>query len=294
MANIKGGGFAAVGLDGLVMTSADGREWQEKSLGDGISLQHVCFGDGRCVVAGKHGATAKYAASSDGSSWRQGDGEKSYTGGDVGIFHFKGKFFAVSGDGANAGDNKPRIASSSDGVKWSGYESISGKRRFSAFASNGNIIVAAGDKGRRAWSNDGMDWKDDEGARPLDTMISMAYGNGIFVGSGLHGMRMTTKDGKSWSSRIDGEEGEHINSMLWTGEQFVGVGLGATYFSPDGLTWSRQPNENAPTCATYGNGLFVGVRWKGRILVSKDALRWEESHRGPNHLEKVVFGPFGG
>ena len=78
--------------------------------------------------------------------------------------------------------------------------------------------------------------------------------------------------------------------MIWTGDRFVAVGQGATYFSPDGLEWTRKENQDPPLIATYGAGVFVGTNWKGRILHSKDAIDWRQVHKAEYHLEALSFG----
>jgi len=294
MPTINGGGFVAVGLDGIRTTSEEGENWSNEETGpDGVSLGHVCFGGGICLVAGKKGPQEKFFVSDNGSSWDSADGERSYGASISGMFSFKNRFFLVGGDGANANDNKPYVTNSEDGLKWGPQKPIGGRYRLRAFATNGELVVGVGDRGRRSHSTDGIEWTDDEGVKAVDTMTTLAYGNGIFVGAGLHGMRMTTENGKSWSAREDGQEGEHIYSMLWTGKQFVGVGEGATYFSSDGRSWDRQPNSDPPTQAAYGNGVFIGTRWKARLLASTDAINWQEIDRASSHLETIAFGQFG-
>jgi len=55
----------------------------------------------------------------------------------------------------------------------------------------------------------------------------------------------------------------------------------------------RFANADAPLTASYGNGGFVGPRWRGRLMRSTDSVRWEETHRGEQHLEAVTFGQMG-
>jgi hypothetical protein len=121
-----------------------------------------------------------------------------------------------------------------------------------------------------------------------------AFGNGVFVGVGLHGLRMSSTDGLKWEHRQTGEEGEHLNSILWAKDRFVAIGAGATYFSADGKTWEKAANENAPLTATFGNGVFVGVAWKGKVLTSTDAKAWKQVVKIDRHLEAVGYGDVSG
>jgi hypothetical protein len=120
--------------------------------------------------------------------------------------------------------------------------------------------------------------------------VDVAFGNGVFVGVGLHGLRMLTTDGVKWTDRQIGDEGEHLNSVVWAKDKFVAVGVGATYTSTDGVKWERTANENAPVSMAYGAGVFVGPRWKGRLMRSTDGIKWEEVNKAEYHIEAVAFG----
>ena len=127
-------------------------------------------------------------------------------------------------------------------------------------------------------------------AKPIDTLADVAFGAGKFVGVGLNGLRMSSEDGLTWSAPQRGEEGEHLNTVIWTGDKFAAIGFGATFFSSDGAQWTRQPNQNAPLTAAFGGGTYVGTQWKGRILISKDAVSWKEIYKAGQHVEALCFG----
>ena len=122
-------------------------------------------------------------------------------------------------------------------------------------AFGNGLFVGVGDRGRRACSPDGLDWDDVPDVKPIDTLVDVAFGNGVFVGVGLHGLRMVDRaTALTWSEPVRGAEGEHLNSVVWADDRFVAVGPGATYISPDGLTWERRPNADAPVTFCYGRG----------------------------------------
>jgi len=76
---------------------------------------------------------------------------------------------------------------------------------------------------------------------------------------------------------------------VWAKDRFVAVGAGATFTLKDGLKWERIPNSDAPVSMAYGAGVFVGPRWRGRLMRSTDAVKWEEVHKADSHLEAVAF-----
>jgi len=283
--------FLAVGANGARITSDDGRSWPSDAGGESeVNYTVATFGAGKFVTIGKRGPTSYFAHSSSGTSWDETEVKTGHGGGITGVVYGNEKFIAFAGDAVTVGKADPRVYLSDDGTSWSDAIGIPGKFVLRRAAYGNDTWVAVGDRGRIATSKDGEEWEDVPDTKAINTLIDIAFGNGIFVGTGLHGLRMYSDDGKKWSEPEIGTEGEHINSILWTGSAFVGVGDGGTYGSTDGKTWERVENENAPTFATYGNNLFVGVAWKGRILVSPDANKWEEVYKSSSNFEAITYG----
>ncbi len=279
--------FLAVGHNGLRLTSVDGSQWSVSAQGkEGEIYCCVRFGNGVWNVAGAYGGSNIFAATREGVQWETQSRDAKYSFFVKGLGFGKGNFVALG----PLSDDRGFALLSPDGVTWSKDYPFQGSLTLRRLVFGADRFVAVGDKGRKSFSPDGITWADVPNTRPIDTLIDLTYGNGLFVGGGLHGSRMTSPDGKTWSARQIGEEGEHINSMLWAKDRFVGVGLGGTYFSADGRKWDRQPNTDAPLTATYGNGLFVGASWKGRLLLSKDAITWKEVYKSDHHIEAVAYG----
>lgn len=288
------GVFAAVGHDGLRVVSADGRDWKHAQTGkEGEVYRAVAFGNGRFAAVGSYGGSNLFGATRDGTSWRTKLADAKYTRYLRGLAYGKGEFLATGGDPGNVAGSAPYVVRSADGETWGEFEDIDGRQTLRRLAYGNGVWVGVGDRGRRSVSPDGKKWKDAPDTRALDTLVDVTYGNGLFVGVGLHGLRMTTADGLKWSAPVRGEEGEHLNAVLWTGERFVAVGAGATYASPDGTKWTREPNKDAPLAVAFGGGVFVGAAWKGRLLRSTDAVRWEQVHKCQQHVEAVAFGVVG-
>lgn len=291
MADATSGLFVAVGHNGLRMTSTDGVAWSNLSTGrEGDIYRSACFGDGRFAAVGSYGGDNIFAGSRDGVMWSTSKLDAKYSKYFRGIGFGQGGFLAVGGDPGSVGSSSPLLCRSSDGVTWGGYVEFSGKNILRRVAFGDGRFVGVGDRGRRATSKDGATWVDAPEVKAIDTMVDVVFGGGIFVGVGLHGLRMSTRDGLEWSPRQVGEEGEHLNSVVWTGERFVAIGAGATYFSADGAKWNREPNRDAPTMATFGSGLFIGSRWRGRIVRSTDAIDWREVFKADHHVEAIAFG----
>ena len=199
-------------------------------------------------------------------------------------------FVGLGGDPGSVGDSKPFVVTSRDARDWTESKFITGKNMLRRIAWGNERFVGVGDRGRRAMSTDALQWTDTPDVMAIDSLIDIAFGAGRFVGVGLHGLRMSSEDGVKWSERLLGEEGEHINSVVWTGDRFVAVGQGATYFSPDGLRWERTVNKNPPLVAVYGRRQFLGANWRGRILLSADAIEWRDVFQAEHHIEAIAFG----
>lgn len=283
--------FVAVGHHGQRVVSENGADWKNLQLGkEGEVYRAVAFGSGVHVAVGNFGGSNLYGATRDGASWQLSSKDGQYKYFLRALVFGDGGFLGIGGDPGAVGSSSPFVVRSADGVAWTDYLPISGKNILRRVAWGGGRFVGVGDRGRRSVSADGKEWKDAAATKAVDTLVDVAFGAGRFVGVGLHGLRSATADGLAWPHRFAGEEGEHLNSVIWTGERFVAVGQGATYLSPDGLEWTRKENKDAPLIAAYGAGVFVGTTWKGRILLSKDAIEWKDVYKAEHHLEAVAFG----
>jgi hypothetical protein len=283
--------FVAVGQDGLRLASADGTAWGDKHTGkDGEVYRSAAFGNGLFVATGSYGGDNILAASPDGKVWKTSKQEAKYVKYIRGLTFGDGRFLALGGDPGSVGSSKPFVLFSKDGLTWDGPHDVPGKHILRRAVWGDGRFVAVGDRGRRAASPGGKEWKDAAEAKAIDTLVDVAFGNGVFVGVGLHGLRSSSKDGLTWTPAKRGEEGEHLNSVVFAKDTFVAIGAGATYLSKDGEVWERHANADAPQVACWGEGVFVGASWKGRLLVSSDGIKWKETHKATANVQAVAFG----
>jgi len=307
------GAFVAGGELGIRVGSVDGREWiiadtkakaakNKKSWAGHGAFWGTAVGDGQAVVIGPFGNSGSILSSTEnGLDWTEVDllEDKDEDCRLLDIAHGNGRYVAVGGTTPNYIQGMWRW--SDDGKTWSPPQiahrrKIDGAGGFLRVAFGNDRFVAIGKTGKMGVSKDGESWEfrntKKQKVDPLiDTFIEIVHGNGLFIGTGLHGMRRYSEDGVKWSEPVIGKEGEHLNAMIWTGEQFVGVAPGATYFSNDGKEWNRVPNENAPLFIAYGNGLYAGVRYRGEILTSRDAISWEHVADVEKDLRTIDFLP---
>ena len=291
--------FIAAGENGLRAFSRDGIEWTHQQLDrDGVLLHHACIVNGRCVVFGKFGGDSIGWSTADGATWDAFKlNAQAYVGSFGPVFSAAGKFHIIAEDSSPV----PGEITSADGKAWTPRKPITADRKgmrndasLRRIAQGNGRVVIVGDYGARlVRKDDAALFEIAQGTLAADTLIDIAFGNGVFVGGGMHGLCMRSEDGLTWTDRATGEEGEHINAMIWDGRQFVGIGQGGTYLSKDGKAWRREPNENAPTTAAFGAGIFIGSLWPGKLLRSTDGIHWKQVHEFPHHILALAHGRLG-
>ena len=57
--------------------------------------------------------------------------------------------------------------------------------------------------------------------------------------------------------------------------------------------WQRMPNENAPTVAAFGDGVYIGSLWPGKLLRSTDGIHWKPVLELPHHILGLGYGKLG-
>lgn len=289
---LSGPVFVAAGEDCMRCFSRDGLTWTNLILGkDGQIFSAVAFGNGRCVASAHFGGSDVTVSTEDGFTWQGTSYDAKYANYIETLTFFNNQFQALG---------VKFFMSSDDGLKWGPMGKLPEKKAlfgidptFHRFCVGNGTVVGIGDFGNAIVTTNGRDWTFAPKTKPADALIDVTYGNGVFVAGGMHGLRMRSVDGLTWTDRAAGEEGEHINFINFDGKQFVGVGQGATYLSPDGLKWTRVPNTNAPTIAAYGEGIYVGSLWPGKMLRSTDGIAWKEVTQLPQSVSCLAFGKLG-
>jgi hypothetical protein len=269
-----GGAYVAVGNNGLITSSTDGKMWYNRSSFTTETLNDVCAYNGALVAVGRNGTII---ASTDGARWRE---RSSGTANDLSsIVRGESLFVSVGAEGT--------ICTSSDGAAWSispspthnDLSSIAwGRGRFVATGTN-NIIIA---------SDDGKTWNIVFPA--IDTSFWVAGGavtvgdNGFVIVNAL-GQIYFSADGLTWSLKEEKPATGIYRVLAWGAEKYVAIGIVYSAlrcfftYSGDGTNWAKsqqipQSPTMAPKSLKWEANRFVLLAGNG--LYSADGVLWLE------------------
>jgi len=274
--------FVAVGGNGKMATSTDGRTWTaviNSTFGSGERdwINAIAYGNGKFVAGG-----SSMAYSTDGTTWTA---VADSTLNDIrAIAYGNGKFVA-----SYSYDN---MAYSMDGVTWTVVkEYIHGSLRFIEVIAYGNgKFVAGGGLGTRGgiieYSDDGVTWADawadafiEENVFRSSDINAIVYGNGKFVAGGQSGRMATSTDGRTWTAVTQSVFNRYseIEAIAYGNSLFVAGGgsgmIGSRMaYSTDGITWTDvgYSTLNEICAIAYGNNKFVAGGQFGKMAYLSD------------------------
>ncbi len=231
----------------------------------------VAYLNGRFItsgVAGPGGGTT-LSTSTDGSTWSQfasiGPSAPNTQMAMNAIGWQNGLYVAGFKNGA--------IEVSPDGASWLSATYSLKQPMFSVACGGGRCVL--GSTGVVLTSTDGTMRNYTIGSLPNEKngVLGLAWGNGLFVavtetgcnGCGANtGGIYTSPDGTHWSTAVATTGG--LFSVAYGNRGFIAVGWnGASYSSPDGVTWSgpTQVGPGTLTGIAYGSGVYVAVGYTG-------------------------------
>jgi PKD repeat protein len=253
----------AVGLNGAVATSDDGRIWSESHRSDPGSqsyLNDVAWDGERFWAVGDSGVIVSQP---DLSTWRSHISGTSF---DLNAITSTGELLVAVGDNST-------ITVSDDGSEWTPIDTpFSGGLK--AIAGNGSLLVTVGTRGVVATSNDGYVWSS---ATVSDSDLqAVIWDGGRFVVVGQDGLLATSSDGAEWTV-LDVGQASSLNDLIHTHSLYVAVGdNGAILSSPDGEVWSNHESGTTATLrAVASNGVrIIATGSDGELLTSIDGLHW--------------------
>lgn len=257
------GQFVVVGLEGRILTSPDGTNWQTQNPGEGTgSLLSVVHFDDHFLAAGAAGQTV---ASTDGITWEPGS-----IGTEADIFalaHEGGVGVVAVGSGGS-------IFLSERGVEWEEQQSPVSENLLSVAWGAGGF-VAVGDAGSVLESRDGRSW---EVVFEIEqSLYGITFASGRFLGGGIAGTIVTRTEGGEWSEESLFTAQPAIGFGYGRGIFVIVGGSGVVYTAPPGferISGVGVPAQVQLNAVVEGNDTFVTVGQDGGIFTSRDAVTW--------------------
>jgi len=286
------GMFVTAGNGGGILTTADGTDWQDRSIGGVLPLLGVSWVDNQFLMVGGGRDSPILLSSPDGMSWAERDsaaGDWLYA-----VAGGGGRYVAVGQDG--------QIVSSADASTWSNettYQFGNPLRGWlSAVAFGNGRFVAVGSE----WivtSTDGKVWTSAD-TTPPGLLTDVIFGGGRFLAVGIDGNILWSSDGRiSWESTAVAPEIQ-LNSAPYGNGIYLVNGVSGTISNPHSwllrstnLTeWETVYGSTivVPERIVYGNGRFVaGAPRQFLALVSTNGREWTEVSTGSVGISDMVF-----
>lgn len=233
---------ASGGVDALILSSADGITWTERTNPKNVGLFQVTYALGLFVAVGEPDGIDTYTLTSpDGITWTERATPQNR--GLIDVVASPTTLVAVGDfDGVDA-----YIASSANGTAWTERANPSAKGLGAVtYAPELGLFCAVG---------------------------GLNFGASYIV---------TSPDGAVWTARTDPAGGEMIQGVVWAGNQFVASGYtpgGASAYviaSADGITWRVLPDN----LRTIGSWSLYSMCWTGSRIVAVNPLGLLESRNG--------------
>jgi RHS repeat-associated protein len=259
-----GGKFVAVGNNGVIKTSVDGKNWTAQTSNTTDDLYGVAYGYSEATAISTFavcGESGIILTGTDGIHWtRQNSGTTNTL---YGIIHEYSRFVAVGVNGT--------IVAGPDGVTWYdysvniskmlygiAYSFINGLHTFVVVGADGvvltsyeganwtqrssgtsqalrgvvfgaNQFVAVGENGVILTGLNGINWTSRTSSINVD-LLAAAYGNGVYTAVGNSGKILTSEDLVTWTSRSSGVRG-NLFGVVFGNSRFVAVGASEIIYS---------------------------------------------------------------
>lgn len=252
-----GTSYVAVGHDGRLETSPDGRTWTTVRAG-GVSLYGVTWSGTQWVVVGDEGTVL---TSPDAVTWTaQASGTNAQF---TRVKYLNGLYVAVGGG--------RDLRTSPDAVTWTNR--AGGVQLYGVAYGNG-IYVAGGAVGITFTSANGVNWTQSTWGSGTE-IRDITFDGTQFVAVGTGGVVKTSVDGLTWTQQTSSTSNA-LNSIDWNGSLLRAVGDSGIFItSPDGVTWTQAytPQPTWLGVATDGK-LFVQCGQNGGLRTSTDGTTW--------------------
>jgi thiol-disulfide isomerase/thioredoxin len=256
------GRWVAVGSEGSLRTSTDGRGWESRTIGTREWIHDVHAAEAMWVAVGDGGLALH---STDGNQWSLAH---SATSDALKSVHWaNGRWVAVGAGGA--------IVTSTDGRTWTRIDSPTPHSLYRVAYGAGRW-VAVGGSGVVISSVDGRAWV--TAASVTDSaLFDVAHGGGRWVAVGARDALVSSLDGLRWSFTSQGSSRRLERLVVGDGRWATVGSSGEILGSSTGLEWRRSVVSTGRTFrdVSVANGVWVAVGDGGRLAWSLDGVVWQ-------------------
>ncbi len=298
----------AVGNNGWIITSTNGRHWVQEESGTYRHLKDVAANSQTFVVVGNGGTIL---TSLGGTKWIQRAGSPATFLDD--ITYAKGKFVAIAVGNESWSNQAQLVLLSDDGADWKRLD-LRTNRRFTAPLLFGNerFVACAYDQGTmNPWvSSDAESWTRHpfdftvnyigSGCFGLDRFVLLGFEcareqSGAFNCQNVIPLAVTSDDALHWSKQ---QLPASVEVIAFGNDLFLALGGGIKLVSKDAKHWTVGTTPLPPSAIVssiaFGNGRFVAVsNSEGLILTTSDGSDWQVTDTGFKPLGDALVR-FGG
>jgi len=272
--------FVAVGDDGGVKTSFDGKQWFDYSAPTQFALNGIAWNGNRYVAVGGVNISNRSAhvilSSSDGRNW---DKVKNGDGTPLNAVASNSSLFVAVG--------RQVVMRSEDGQNWTRLDTpLAGN--YTDIFWDGSRFIVVGDGGKIMTSVNGEQWVDVESALiDENNLNSIAWDGNLYVVAADNGNVYTSTDLTDWyRAGVSGSTSSNVE-VMWSNaiSAFVLLVTGAEgpaiYTSSDGDTWKSSSPVNQPAfyALAENSSSVLAMGENGEAFTSTDGRFWEQPVR---------------
>jgi hypothetical protein len=283
-----GSQYLAAGINGTIMASVDGVNWEQRESGVTRNLSSAVCTDSLIVIAGD----GEVITSPDGINWKSVAIDAC-----ISDICWSGKMLVAVGTKGFGG----YIASSENAITWTErYDGVKSKDKidpvdyYHSVTWTGTMFVAVGALGRVRNSQDGITWSEETWAgtrknansNENQSLTSVTQFKDFIYAGTSGGDIMTSTDSLVW--KVHQKFNYKIDEICRTGNLLMALQGGIVIFSSDGENWENATifRNGSAYSVVWGDSQFVAVGECGNIATSKDSRAW--TMRSQSFTENII------
>jgi serine/threonine protein kinase/photosystem II stability/assembly factor-like uncharacterized protein len=262
----SGSVFVAVGKNGTILVSPNGKNWTDRSSSSGTQqdLNGINWSSSLGLFVAVGNSDTILTSHDNGQSWSLQ--QPTNVSQNLNAISWSKSKFVIVGDGGT-------VLISTDGQNWSAPASPVTSYNLTAIRGTGSQFTAVGNNGRILISPDGETWTDESLAgspASLPNLEGVRSGSD-YVAVGDAGTIATSSNGKNWNLLQSTVTSQNLKGIAWSGSLFVVVGSsGTVLISLNGQNWTTPDSHTTQGLSdvAWSGSQFVAVGNSGTIVTS--------------------------